>query len=105
MVKIKLFDFKKERLYGLDHLRALAILLVMVFHYRQGFPAWFAPIGNIGWTGVDLFFVLSGYLIGYQLLKEMKNMNGISFRRFYLKRFFRIIPVYIVMLVLYSVLQ
>ena len=75
---IKIFDFKKERLHGLDHLRALAIILVMVFHYRQGFPKWLEPIGNIGWTGVDLFFVLSGYLIGYQLLKEIKNTNNVS---------------------------
>ncbi len=57
------------------------------------------------WKGVDLFFVLSGYLIGYQLLNEIKKTSIISFRRFYLKRFFRIIPVYIVVLVLYYVLQ
>lgn len=102
---IKLFDFKKERLHGLDHLRALAILMVMVHHYRVGLPSWLNPVSDIGWTGVDLFFVLSGYLIGYQLLKEMKNTGDISLKRFYLKRFFRIIPVYIVVLIVYYALR
>jgi peptidoglycan/LPS O-acetylase OafA/YrhL len=97
----KIFDFDKERLHGLDHLRALAILLVMTHHYRSGMPAWLEPVRNIGWTGVDLFFVLSGYLIGYQLLKEVKNTNTISFKRFYTKRFFRIIPAYVVVLIIY----
>jgi len=98
---IKIFDFKSDRLHGLDHLRALAIVLVMTHHYRLGLSTWLEPIRNIGWTGVDLFFVLSGYLIGYQLLTEMKNTNTISFKRFYLKRFFRIIPAYIVVLIVY----
>ena len=55
---IKIFDFQKERLNGLDHLRALAIMMVMVHHFGQGVPSWLQPVRNIGWTGVDLFFVL-----------------------------------------------
>jgi peptidoglycan/LPS O-acetylase OafA/YrhL len=102
---MKLFDFKNERLHGLDHLRALAIILVMVHHYRVGIPAWLEPVSKIGWTGVDLFFILSGYLIGYQLLKEIKETNKISFKRFYLKRFFKIIPAYFLILILYYSLQ
>jgi peptidoglycan/LPS O-acetylase OafA/YrhL len=102
---IKIFDFKSDRLHGLDHLRALAIVLVMTHHYRLGMPTWLEPVRNIGWTGVDLFFVLSGYLMGYQLLKEIKETNNISFKRFYLKRFFRIIPAYIVVLILYYSLK
>ena len=102
---IKIFDFKSDRLHGLDHLRALAIVLVMIHHYRLEMPTWLEPVRNIGWTGVDLFFVLSGYLMGYQLLKEIKETNNISFKRFYLKRFFRIIPAYIVVLILYYSLQ
>jgi peptidoglycan/LPS O-acetylase OafA/YrhL len=98
---IKIFDFKTERLYGLDHLRALAIILVMIFHFNRGVPSWMEPIQTIGWSGVDLFFVLSGYLIGFQLLNEIKNTNHISFRRFYIKRFFRIIPAYIAVLIFY----
>ncbi len=98
---IKIFNYNPNRLHGLDHLRAIAILLVMIFHYGRGIPSWLEPVKQIGWTGVDLFFVLSGYLIGYQLLKEYKDNNGISFKRFYLKRFFRIIPAYIAVLIGY----
>lgn len=97
----KIFDFKSDRLHGLDHLRAIAIILVMIFHFGKGVPSWLEPVKQIGWTGVDLFFVLSGYLIGYQLLKEISNTNTISFKRFYIKRFFRIIPAYVAVLILY----
>lgn len=65
---IKIFNYNTNRLNGLDHLRAIAIILVMIFHYGIGIPDWLEPVRKIGWTGVDLFFVLSGYLIGYQLL-------------------------------------
>ncbi|HEU4372652.1 MAG TPA: acyltransferase family protein [Telluria sp.] len=63
-------DLKRPRLAGLDTLRALAIVLVLMSHYN-GFVSrapTFGAIGSIGWAGVDLFFVLSGYLIGNQLL-------------------------------------
>lgn len=46
------FDFKSERLHGLDHLRALAIILVTIHHYKVGLPAWLEPVKDIGWTGV-----------------------------------------------------
>lgn len=98
---IKIFNFNTNRLHGLDHLRAIAIILVMIFHYGRGIPDWLEPLKKIGWTGVDLFFVLSGYLIGFQLLKEFKVNSKISFKRFYLKRFFRIIPAYLAVLFLY----
>jgi len=97
----KIFNYNPDRLHGLDHLRAIAILLVMIFHFGKGIPSWLEPVKQIGWTGVDLFFVLSGYLIGYQLLKEIKNTNTISFKQFYIKRFFRIIPAYVAVLILY----
>lgn len=46
----------KHKLLGLDHLRAFAILYVLLFHYKFfGHPAWEVPIGVFGWTGVDLF--------------------------------------------------
>ncbi|SMG46868.1 Peptidoglycan/LPS O-acetylase OafA/YrhL, contains acyltransferase and SGNH-hydrolase domains [Marivirga sericea] len=75
----------------------------MIFHYYPA-PEWLEPIAKIGWSGVDLFFVLSGFLIGSQLLNEFKKNNNISFRNFYVKRFFRIIPTYLVVLLIYYLL-
>ncbi|RXM51808.1 MULTISPECIES: acyltransferase family protein [unclassified Chryseobacterium] len=91
-----------ERLNGLDHLRALAIVLVLLFHYRAfKHPEWVDTIGRFGWTGVDLFFVLSGFLISGQLFQEMNSKGTISLKTFYIKRFFRIIPAYLFTLFLY----
>lgn len=58
-------------------------------------------IGSFGWTGVDLFFVLSGYLIGGQLLSRVAKGRPISYGEFYFKRFLRIIPAYLAVLILY----
>lgn len=98
---IKIFTNNTNRLHGLDHLRAIAIILVMIFHYGRGIPDWLEPIKRIGWTGVDLFFVLSGYLICFQLLKEFKGNSKINLKRFYMKRLFRIVPAYLAVLILY----
>lgn len=54
-----------------------------------------------GRQGVDLFFVLSGFLISSQLFSQMKRREAISFKRFFLKRFFRIVPVFLVTIGLY----
>lgn len=95
---------QSERLYGLDHLRSVAIVLVLMYHYRAfRHPAWIDNIGRFGWTGVDLFFVLSGFLIASQLFKEIENKQTISLKTFYIKRFFRIIPPYGVTLLLYFI--
>ncbi len=91
-----------KKLNGLDHLRALAITLVFIFHYRMfNHPAWVDDVGSFGWTGVDLFFVLSGYLIAGQLFSKIARGGRISLKDFFLKRFFRIIPAYAVVLALY----
>jgi len=98
------FNYNSKRLNGLDHLRALAILLVMVFHYGRGIPSWLEPVRQIGWTGVDLFFVLSGYLIGSILLKEYDQTREINFKQYFIKRTLRIIPAYIAVLGIYYAL-
>lgn len=92
------------RLYGLDHLRALAILLVFFFHYQIpvfGHPAWLTDWAKFGWTGVDLFFVLSGFLISSQLFAAIRNGQRISFPKFFLKRFFRIVPAFLAVIAIY----
>jgi peptidoglycan/LPS O-acetylase OafA/YrhL len=93
-----------QKLYGLDHLRALAIAFVFLFHYQilsQGMPEWLPDVAKFGWTGVDLFFVLSGFLIASQLLLKIKHQNSVSFKEFFLKRFFRILPAFWVTIALY----
>jgi peptidoglycan/LPS O-acetylase OafA/YrhL len=86
----------QHKLFGLDHLRALAILLVLLFHYQLNFshPSWTEWFKQMGWTGVDLFFVLSGFLISSQLFVEIKKERSISLKTFFIKRFFRILPIY-----------
>jgi peptidoglycan/LPS O-acetylase OafA/YrhL len=90
-----------NRLAGLDTLRAVAIAVVMVFHLQALLPAAFQPVARFGWMGVDLFFVLSGYLIGSQLLKPVRDGQSVSLLGFYRKRAYRILPVYGVVLALY----
>lgn len=92
-----------NKLNGLDHLRTLAISLVFIYHYGQLFPhpTWANRIGKFGWTGVDLFFVLSGYLIASQLFEKTRNNKRLSLPEFFIKRFFRIIPAYLVILSIY----
>ena len=87
---------------GLDLLRAIAITWVLLFHAmteRLGTPL--EPVGRVGWMGVDLFFVLSGYLIGVQLFKAITERRPALLRTFYLRRAMRILPAYLVVLAFY----
>ncbi|PUZ24644.1 Peptidoglycan/LPS O-acetylase OafA/YrhL, contains acyltransferase and SGNH-hydrolase domains [Chitinophaga costaii] len=92
-----------RHLHGLDHLRAFAITFVFLYHYGGMFPHpdWVNRISKFGWTGVDLFFVLSGYLIASQLFATIGRGQAISFREFFIKRFFRIIPAYLLTVIVY----
>ena len=90
-----------ERLHGLDTLRALAILVVMVFHLQSYLPSFWSAVGNAGWMGVDMFFVLSGFLIGSQLLRPYLRGGKVALTDFYIRRAFRILPAYLVVLLLY----
>ena len=92
------------RLHGLDTLRAAAILIVMLFHLNMQrlLPVALAPLAAIGWIGVDLFFVLSGFLIGSQLFKPCLRGGRPSLRDFYTRRAYRILPAYLTVLFLYA---
>jgi len=92
-----------DRLHGLDHLRAVAIVLVLLFHYNfyYGVPEWLDTFSSFGWSGVDLFFVLSGYLIADKLFCGFDERGRIDFKGFYLNRFLRIIPAYLAVVALY----
>src|SRR5580700_8324906 len=95
------------RILELDGLRGIAILIVMVGHYfavpGAGITSfldgyWF----RLGWTGVDLFFVISGFLIGGILLDVRDSPR--YFKTFYIRRFFRIIPLYYAWIGIYVLL-
>ena len=91
------------RLPGLDLLRAAAIALVLMSHYRAfvSHAPTFGAIGSIGWAGVDLFFVLSGYLIGNQVLMPIARGEHFSLKVFFARRLLRTLPNYYVVLAMY----
>ena len=101
-----LFTPPPDHQHFLDGMRALAILGVIAFHSMIQMPeVAFAVRDTLpgrcllrGGMGVDLFFVLSGYLIGGQLLRQGLGGGGIRFGEFYIKRFFRIFPAYYLVL-------
>jgi peptidoglycan/LPS O-acetylase OafA/YrhL len=86
---------------GLDLLRALAIVLVVFYHTGIFGFALSYDVYRFGWVGVDLFFVLSGYLIGGQLLAQLQRHRRIRFGRFYARRALRILPAYLVIVAVY----
>jgi peptidoglycan/LPS O-acetylase OafA/YrhL len=91
----------RERQPGLDLLRALAIVVVVIYHAGiMGFPMP-GRVNRWGWIGVDLFFVLSGYLIGGQLLAPLARDQSINLGRFFARRALRIMPAYFVILAIY----
>jgi peptidoglycan/LPS O-acetylase OafA/YrhL len=81
-----------RRFPALDGLRAIAALMVVAFHYDRT-VGWLS-----GWIGVQVFFVLSGFLITTLMLREESRNGDISIRDFLLRRLFRIVPVYLVVL-------
>ena len=87
-----------KRKIELDILRGMAILLVLMRH---------TPIGpithNIGWIGVDLFFVLSGYLISGLIFSEIVKTGKFDAKRFLIRRAFKIFPMFYLSLLIYIV--
>lgn len=88
----------KNHILFLDGIRAIAVLLVITAHTPNDQWAWLG-----GPLGVSLFFVLSGYLITSIALAEEKKKGRFSFKGFYLRRMFRIFPLYYLVLAIYCV--
>lgn len=93
----------RSRLFSLDILRGLAALLVLFEHLPiKAIPPYQGPefilegLRRIGWCGVDLFFVLSGFLISGLLFAEFKRDGALRPGRFWLRRGFKIWPCYFI---------
>src|SRR4051794_13200133 len=92
------------RIGSLDGLRAIAIALVLLFHFtpghdsNQGVRSLPFKLADIGWSGVDLFFVLSGFLITGILLRAKGSPE--YYRRFFSRRVRRVLPLYYLALVI-----
>lgn len=92
-----------NRIYSLDLLRAMAIIFVLIFHWEfttdTPMFTWINTFQRVGDSGVDLFFILSGYLISNQWFKSI-DASSIKdeYHNFYIKRFFRILPLYYLVL-------
>lgn len=88
----------RQHIDALDGLRAMAILLVLMSHFtpthnsNQGLGGLFFKVADIGWSGVDLFFVLSGFLITGILLKGKGEAKPIG--HYLMRRILRILPAY-----------
>jgi peptidoglycan/LPS O-acetylase OafA/YrhL len=95
-----------RRILQLDGLRGIAIGLVLLHHYvYQMHPSMpdalstiLIPLASLGWSGVDLFFILSGFLIGGILVDAKDSVN--YYRTFYIRRVFRILPIYLLLVLL-----
>lgn len=91
-------QFREARYFSeLDGLRAISVLLVLAVHMRD--PLW-RPLH--GYLGVTVFFVISGWLITTLLLREQRREGHISLRGFYIRRAFRILPLYYLALIVFS---
>ena len=88
---------------GLDFVRAVAIVWVTIYHAATFdlVPDPEVWLVRFGWMGVDLFFVLSGFLIGGQLFAPRARGEAIDYRRFFLRRLLRTLPAYVTVVALY----
>jgi peptidoglycan/LPS O-acetylase OafA/YrhL len=97
----------QKRIAALDGIRGFAILLIIFWHYydvdgqfaHRTIPAYVLSLTHLAWTGIDFFFVLSGFLIGGILLEARESPS--YYKTFYIRRAFRILPLYAVIVALY----
>jgi peptidoglycan/LPS O-acetylase OafA/YrhL len=99
-------DVKPARhIAALDGLRGIAVLAVLLFHFSWAFPDTTPLLSALrkvfwsGWIGVDLFFVLSGYLITRGLVKDSQYSVSKRLKLFWARRAFRIFPLYYIVLI------
>jgi len=98
----------KGRLVQLDFLRGVAILLVLLHHTPMpgsdlgAIQPFVAPFIGLGWSGVDMFFILSGFLVGGLLFNEIAKTGSLNAGRFLIRRAFKLWPSYAVFIIYYA---
>ena len=88
------------RLRSIDFLRGIAVILVLFRHHE-----FIRPLYNAGWIGVDLFFVLSGYLVSMLLFKEFFKRGKIQPFKFLIRRGFKIYPLFYTAILLTVIIE
>lgn len=96
---------QKNYISGISGLRALSIIMVLMSHWGYFHPKGIFFIINNGAFGVNVFFVISGFLITTLLITEENHSGKISLRNFYIRRTLRIFPAFYFLLLFYFVLQ
>jgi peptidoglycan/LPS O-acetylase OafA/YrhL len=108
MKKILTIELNPERIFGLDLLRAFAIMFVMLGHGNELLPSQAKHILDYAvFDGVSIFFVLSGFLIGGILIRilEKHRINRKLLFDFWIRRWFRTLPNYLLIVVVLALLQ
>ena len=112
----QLFSVPESNFRPIDGLRAFSILWVMLMHtvwFQTPFMTRDSAISLLdgspgfimaGHYGVDVFFVISGFLIGFILMREHQTRGTIDVKRFYARRFLRLMPAYFLSLMIYCLL-
>ena len=104
----KLSWLKRGHVPSLDGLRGVSVLLVCFCHgaatYGSPVSSRLYPLAAWGGIGVDVFFVISGFIITLLLLRERDRTGSVSIRCFYLRRLLRIAPAFVVFLLFVAVL-
>ena len=90
-----------ERSTALDGLRGIAVMCVVFYHFHMPGDGLHHLVG--GWAGVDIFFALSGFLITSLLLAEYERRGRIDLRAFYERRFWRLVPALLLLIVTYEI--
>jgi peptidoglycan/LPS O-acetylase OafA/YrhL len=95
----------QKKYSSLDGLRAVSIIMVLVHHFILNYNPYFQSLVFIGPLGVDVFFVISGFLITTLCIKEKITTGDLSLKNFYIRRALRILPVAYLYIVVIAILN
>lgn len=84
-----------KRIQSVESLRGLAALAVTWFHLTNGHSSWIKETGSLGWLGVEVFFVISGFVIPMSVGRGFKQYRVSQFPRFLARRLVRLEPPYL----------